>query len=120
MHLSRFSRLSFSFAIALLALAPVRAQDRFAAIPARMQAFVDQGEIAGAVTLVATKEQVLHLAAIGRSDLASGRKIQTDDLFWIASMSKPMTAAAVAMLVDEGKLRFDDPVEKYLPEFHNL
>jgi CubicO group peptidase (beta-lactamase class C family) len=97
-----------------------RAQDKFAAIPERMQAFVDQGEIAGAVTLVATKDRILHLAAIGQSDLASGRKMQTDDLFWIASMTKPMSAAAVAMLVDEGKLSFDDPVEKYLPEFHNL
>lgn len=85
-----------------------------------MQAFVDQGEIAGAVTLVATKDQILHLAAIGQSDLASGRKMQTDDLFWIASMTKPMSAACVALLVDAGKLGFDDSVEKYLPEFHNL
>jgi CubicO group peptidase (beta-lactamase class C family) len=85
-----------------------------------MQAFVDQGEIAGAVTLVATKDQILHLAAVGKSDLASGRALRTDDLFWIASMSKPMTATAVAMLVDEGKLSFNDPVEKYLPEYADL
>jgi CubicO group peptidase (beta-lactamase class C family) len=122
MHSSRYflSRVVLLSAFAGLQIPLARAQDKFAAIPARMQAFVDQGEIAGAVTLVATKDRILHLAAIGQSDLASGRKMQTDDLFWIASMTKPMSAAAVAMLVDEGKLSFDDPVEKYLPEFHNL
>ena len=59
-----------------------------------MEAFVSSGEIAGAVTLVATKDQILHLAAVGKSDLASGRAMRPDDLFWIASMSKPMTAVA--------------------------
>jgi CubicO group peptidase (beta-lactamase class C family) len=101
-------------------VAPVRAQDRFAAIRSRMQAFVDQGEISGAVTLVATRDGILHLAAVGQSDLSSGRKMKTDDVFWIASMTKPMTAAAAGMLVDDGKLSFDDPVKKYLPEFHDL
>jgi CubicO group peptidase (beta-lactamase class C family) len=96
------------------------AADQFAAVPERLQPFVAANEISGAVALVATKERVLHLSAVGQSDLASGRKMQTNDLFWIASMSKPVTAAAVAMLADEGKLSFDDPVEKYLPEFRGL
>jgi CubicO group peptidase (beta-lactamase class C family) len=103
-----------------LAAAPGSAPDKFAPIPERMQAFVDQGEISGAVMLVATKERILHLSAIGQSDLACGRKMETNDFFWIASMTKPMSAVAVAMLVDEGRLGFDDPVEKYLPEFRNL
>lgn len=85
-----------------------------------MQAFVDRGEIAGVVTLVATKDRVLHIAAIGQSDLTSGRSMRTDDVFWIASMSKPVTAAAIAILVDEGRLAFDDPIEKYLPEFKGI
>jgi len=96
------------------------AADQFAAIASKMQAFVDQGEIAGAVTLVATKDRILHLAAVGKSDLASNRAMRTDDRFWIASMSKPMTAVAVAMLAGEGKLKFSDPVEKYLPEYADL
>ena len=96
------------------------APDNVAAIRERMQAFVDQGEIAGAVTLVATKDRVLDLAAVGQGDLASGRKMATTDLFWIASMTKPMSASAAAILVDEGRLSFGDPVEKYLPEFHGL
>ena len=90
---------------------------RFSAVAPAMQAFVDKGEIAGVVTLVATKDTILHLAAVGKSDLASGRRMRTDDMFWIASMSKPITAVCIGILVDEGKLAFDDPVEKYLPEF---
>ena len=96
------------------------AQDRFAAVPEKLQPFVERGEISGAVALVATKDRLLHLSAVGQSDLASGRKMTTDDLFWIASMSKPVTAVAVALLVDDGKLNFDDAVEKFVPEFRSL
>ena len=103
----------------LLPAAVASAQDPFAAVTPQMQAFVDRGEISGIVTLVATKDRVLHLSAVGSSDLASGRRMQTDDFFWIASMSKPITALAVAMLSDDGKLKFDDPVEKYIPECAN-
>jgi CubicO group peptidase (beta-lactamase class C family) len=82
-----------------------------------MQEFADKGEAAGIVTLIATKDRILHLDAVGKSDLAGDRKMRTDDLFWIASMSKPITAVCIAILADEGKLGFDDPLAKYLPEF---
>lgn len=91
--------------------------DAFSALPSKIQPFVDQIEISGAVMLVANKDRVLHLSAVGTSDLATGRTMATDDIFWIASMTKPVTAVAIAILVDDGKLAFDDPVEKYLPEF---
>lgn len=108
-------------AVLIVALAgPVQAQpapDRFVGVDAAVQPFVDKGEISGAVMLVADKDRVLHLSAIGKSDLASGRAMKTDDIFWIASMTKPMAAIAIGMLVDDGKLSFSDPVEKYLPEF---
>ena len=116
----RFPRLRWLPVLLLLVLgtAPATiAQDKFAGLPDQLQPFVDRGEISGAVLLVATKDKVLHLSAIGTSELATGRKMKTNDLFWIASMSKPITAAGVALLVDEGKLAWDDPVEKYLPEF---
>jgi len=100
-------------------VALVSAQDQLAVIQDSVRPFVDKGEISGAVMLVADKDRVLHLSAVGQSDIVSGRKLKTDDLFWIASMSKPITAVAVAMLADEGKLSFDDPVETYLPEFHD-
>jgi CubicO group peptidase (beta-lactamase class C family) len=85
-----------------------------------LQPFVDAGTVAGAVTLVADKDKVLSLEAVGFADIAAKKPLKTDALFWIASQSKPITAAALMMLVDEGKVKLDDPVEKYLPEFKNL
>lgn len=85
---------------------------------AAIQPFVDKHELAGAVALVADREQALSVEAVGFADIAGGRSMRTDAVFWIASQSKPITATAVMMLVDEGKISLDDPVEKYLPEFH--
>ncbi len=87
------------------------------AIPARMTEFVDKQVVSGAVTLVAHGGKVVALDAVGYSDLAAKKPMRADDLFWIASMTKPITATAVLMLQDEGKLSVDDAVEKYLPEF---
>lgn len=116
-HLSGWA-LACVLAVALVAPAQAQpATDRFAGMNAAVQPYVDQGEISGAVMLVADKDRVLHLSAVGKSDLASGRAMKTDDIFWIASMTKPMVGIAVGMLVDEGKVAFDDPMEKYLPEF---
>ena len=84
---------------------------------AGVQPFVDRQELAGAVMLVADKDQVLATEAVGWADIAAQKPMQTDSIFWIASQSKPITAAALMMLVDEGKVNVDDPVEKYLPEF---
>jgi len=86
-------------------------------IAAALQPYVDSHVMAGAVTLVATKDKVLDVEAVGYADLAAKKPMTKDDIFWIASMTKPMTAAAFMMLVDEGKVNMDDPVEKYLPEF---
>jgi CubicO group peptidase (beta-lactamase class C family) len=86
-------------------------------IAASLQPFVDDHTLAGAVTLVANKDKVLSLEAVGFADIAAKTPMRTDDLFWIASMSKAMTAAGLMTLVDEGKVKLDDPVEKYLLEF---
>lgn len=88
-------------------------------IPQRMQRFVATHEISGAVTLVARNGQIAAFDAVGMSDLKTARPMRTDDMFWIASMTKPMTATAILMLQDAGKLSVEDPVEKYLPEFKN-
>lgn len=116
----RFSRTSLVRLVLVLALVSVgcaQSPDRFTGVAPKMQEFVDKGEISGIVTLVATKDKLLHLGAVGASDVATGRKMQTDDIFWIASMTKPIAAVCIGILKDEGKLDFDDPVEKYLPEF---
>jgi CubicO group peptidase (beta-lactamase class C family) len=90
------------------------------AIGERMRHFVDNREISGAVTLVATPERIVHLDVTGKADLGEGKPMRPDTIFWIASMTKPITATAVLMLQDEGKLSVDDSVEKYVPEFTAL
>jgi CubicO group peptidase (beta-lactamase class C family) len=85
-----------------------------------LQPYVDRHTLAGAVTLVADKDKVLDVETVGFADVAGGKAMQPDALFWIASQSKPITATAFMMLVDEGKVNLDDPVTKYLPEFKDL
>ncbi|MBI3463027.1 MAG: serine hydrolase [Planctomycetes bacterium] len=86
-------------------------------IDQRMREFAEAKQIAGAVTLVARRGLMVHRSATGKADLASGREMTTDTMFAIASMTKPVTAAAVMILLDEGKLRLNDPVSKYIPAF---
>ncbi len=87
------------------------------ALASAIQPFVDGNYIAGAVMLAATKDRVLACEAVGYADLAAKKPMTVDAMFWVASQTKPMTATALMMLVDEGKVSVDDPVEKYLPEF---
>jgi CubicO group peptidase (beta-lactamase class C family) len=85
-----------------------------------VQKFVDARELSGAVTLIADRDGILHLGAVGKADLDSGRSMTPDTLFWIASMTKPIAGTAVMILQDEGKLSVDDPVSKHLPEYEKL
>ena len=104
----------------LAALLALNSQGTPAAEPsitAALQPFVESHSLAGAVTLVSSKEKTLSVDVVGFADIAAKKPMTADSLFWIASMSKPITGAAVMILVDEGKLSIDDPVEKYLPEF---
>ena len=105
-----------SLALVLLS-ATLQAETVREPIAAALQPFVDRHELAGAVTLVATKDKVLDVETVGWSDIAGKKRMREDAVFWIASMSKAMTAAGLMVLVDEGKVKLDDPVEKYLPEF---
>ena len=83
----------------------------------RMQSFVDQKVIAGAVTCVGSKDGVAHLEAVGLQKIETKQPMPKDALFRIASMTKPITAIGIMILQEEGKLSVDDPVEKHLPEF---
>jgi CubicO group peptidase (beta-lactamase class C family) len=78
---------------------------------------MDGKEISGAVTLVARKGRVTHFEAQGLMDVESKRPMQRDTIFPIASMTKPITGAAILMLVEEGKVRLSDPVSRFIPEF---
>jgi len=85
-----------------------------------MQSAVAEREIAGAVTVVVTRDRLVHLETTGFADLAAKRPMCPDSLFWIASMTKPITAVAVLMLQDEGKLKVSDPIAKHIPAFATL
>jgi CubicO group peptidase (beta-lactamase class C family) len=86
---------------------------------ARIQADVDSGLIAGAVTLVMRRgEPVLHWSQ-GWREAGQGAPLAADSVFWIASMTKPVTCAAALALVDDGMLDLDAPVAGYLPAFRN-
>jgi CubicO group peptidase (beta-lactamase class C family) len=88
-----------------------------AQIAPRMERFVADGKTAGVVTLVAKQGRVVHLEAVGHSNIEKKTPMRTDSLFCIASMTKSFTATALMVLVDEGKVGLDDPVSKYIPEF---
>jgi CubicO group peptidase (beta-lactamase class C family) len=120
MHIFRLPAvLALSVALGLLRFA-FAAEPVLPGIGAAMREMVAKNEIAGAVTVVVTKDKVLHLESTGMADVASKRAMTPDALFWIASMTKPITGTAILMLQDEGKLNAADPVAKYLPEFANL
>jgi len=87
---------------------------RLARMRARMESFVKQGTIPGIVTLVARHGQIVSLAASGTQDFDTRTPMRTDSLFQIASMTKPMTAVGVMILVEEGRLSLNDAVSKHL------
>jgi CubicO group peptidase (beta-lactamase class C family) len=89
-------------------------------IDTAMQAFVDQNKIAGITTLIARYGKVAHFGCYGKLDLALNKPIQTDSLFRIYSLTKPITAVGALILYDEGCFNLDDPVSKWIPEFKNL
>ncbi len=104
--------------LAFLAATPLaRSAEAPGTLSAVLQSFVEKKIAAGVVVLVADKDGVLALDKAGFASLANKTPIRDDAVFWIASMSKSLTGAALMMLVDEGKVSLDDPVEKYLPEF---
>lgn len=89
-------------------------------ISATTQQFIDEERLAGAVTVVARHGKVAHFKAQGMMDVAANKPMQTDTIFRIYSMTKPIAAAAVMMLCEEGKLQLDAPVSVYLPELGEL
>ncbi|MCC6162143.1 MAG: beta-lactamase family protein [Acidobacteria bacterium] len=93
------------------------APDRVARITATMKDYVDQGRLAGTVTLVARNGKVVYHEAAGRRDIERNVAMTTDTLFRIASMSKAVTSVAVMMLVEEGRVHLDDPVSRFIPSF---
>ncbi len=93
--------------------------ERLERIDTMCEEAVSEGDIPGAVALVARHGKIVYWKAFGMADNQTRRHLKKDDIFRIASMSKPITSTAVMMLWEEGKFRLDDPVSKYIPEFKN-
>jgi CubicO group peptidase (beta-lactamase class C family) len=91
--------------------------ERLQRLHAGMQQYVDQGRVAGIVTYVARSGRLVDLAAFGKADVESGRPMQKDTIFRIASQTKALTSVSVMMLVEEGKIGLADPVSRFIPAF---
>ena len=96
------------------------ARERLTRIHETMQRYMEAKQIAGAVTLVARKGKVAHVEAHGMFDLESKKPMARNTVFRIWSMSKPVAAVAVLMLMEEGKIRLNDPVSKFVPEMRGM
>ena len=94
--------------------------ERLTRIHDAVQRHIDAKAIAGAVTLVARHGRIAHLEAHGLIDIESKRPMPKDGVFRLASMSKPVTAVAVMMMLEEGTLRLNDPVSRFIPEFKGM
>jgi len=95
-------------------------RERLARIHETIQRHMDAHQIAGAVTLVARKGRIAHLEAHGFLDMESKKPMAKNSIFRIFSMSKPVAGVAILMLMEEGKLRLNDPVSKFIPEFRGM
>ena len=94
--------------------------ERLKRVHEAMRRYIDAGEVAGTVTLVARKGRVVHLEAQGVSDIATKAPMKTDHIFRLASMTKPVTSIAAMMLHEESRFLLHDPVSKFLPEFKDM
>jgi CubicO group peptidase (beta-lactamase class C family) len=94
--------------------------ERLARLDAAMEAEIAAGRKAGIVMLIARKGQIVHLKAYGMADIAANRKMQTDSMVRLYSMTKPITSVALLTLYEQGKFQLTDPLDKYIPGFANL
>ena len=124
-------------AIALLGAIAVASQNRAAAEPplavqsdfsqAKLERVGDyfrnevlSGKIPGAVVLIQQHGRPAYFESFGRRDVATGQPMTADSIFRFYSMSKPVTSVAAMMLVDDGRLKLDDPLSKYIPAFADV
>ncbi len=94
--------------------------ERLKRLDGALKRLVDEGRLAGVVSLLARHGKVVHFSAAGKKDIRQPDALQKDSIFRIYSMTKPVTGVAMMMLYEEGKWRLDDPVSRYIPEFSKL
>jgi CubicO group peptidase (beta-lactamase class C family) len=94
--------------------------ERLARIHEAVAKHIEQKDVSGAVTLVARRGKIVHFEAQGLADIDSKKPMMKDSIFRLASMSKPITAVAVLMMMEEGKIRLSDRVSTFIPEFKTM
>lgn len=94
--------------------------ERLLRIDTAMQRHIDAGDIQGAVTAVARRGKVVHFQAHGLMDVEAERPMQRDAIFIMMSSTKPILGVAAMMMIEEGLIRPNDPVAKYIPEFADM
>ena len=97
--------------------APGLDPDRLARIDAALESYVEEGTLPGAVALVRSRGETVYLKAFGHRDREAGDRLETDDIFRIASQTKAIVSVAIMMLQEEGRLLISDPVARHLPEY---
>ncbi len=110
--------LSIFLSLLLAVLAPLSAKSP--KIAEALQPYIDSGDMPGIVSILITKDGILQTDCVGYADVEKKIPIAADQYLWIASTTKFFTATAMMMLVDEGKVSLDDPLEKYLSEMKDL
>jgi CubicO group peptidase (beta-lactamase class C family) len=95
-------------------------RERLARIDAMLERRIAAGDLAGAVAVVARRGQVAHVAILGVADLETRQPMRATTMFRIASMTKPIVGVGIMLMVEENKLRLNDPVSRYIPEFRDL
>ena len=93
---------------------------KLAKVDLAMNESVEQKQIAGGVVMVARHGKIVHFKSYGQRDIAAAKPMENDTIVRIYSMSKAITTAAALMLYEEGKLHFNDPVSKYIPELEDV
>ena len=93
---------------------------RLERVTSYVQSAIDQGQYAGAVTLVARRGRIVQLQALGNRDVAGSSPMRPDSIFQIYSMTKPITSVAALLLMEEGRLLLDDPVSRFIPQFASM
>src|SRR5205085_257527 len=93
--------------------------ERLKRVTETLDKHIAENDVAGSVSLIYRHGQIAYVEARGYQDREAKTPMKRDTIFALASMTKPITAVAVMMLVEEGKIRLDDPVDKFLPELAN-
>jgi methyl acetate hydrolase len=109
----------FAALLCMVATLATAAERNHAPIDQYLTARIGQTHIPGMVAAIVDHQGVRYLGAFGKQDVAGNVAMQPDAIFRIASMTKPVTSLAVVMLMEDGKIKLDDPIEKYLPEYAN-